>query len=376
MPAKKIRLLCIGRDLRGGGAERVQLFLLNELNRDRFDIQLFYLRNEGVLYSLLPQDLTPIYGVQARKSLKLYAPRILKKLLGQARKSDVILAMQEGTPIYMAVLASRLTGCPVVGWVHTPWASALSSLAPWHRWVSRYLFGSLNQIVTVSEESLIQLETLVPSLKGKVQSFPNPIPLQKLDILSREPLPAWAEGIFCKPTILAVGRLTHIKGYDLLITAFSRLILKGIDLHLLILGEGEERQALEKLALACGVQNQVFMPGFIENPYPFFKHAELFVLSSRVEGLPTVIVEALALGLPVVAANCSSGLVEILKHGQYGILIAPEKMDELSQSIEMLITSADRKAQLRKSGLSRAQYYNAPIVSMRYEELLAACTRS
>src|SRR5215212_6340060 len=104
----KTRLLCVGRDFKGGGAERIQLTLLEHFDRDKFDIKVFYLSGRGVLHKLLPPDITPVYGVPGTESLKLRAGAILVRLIKLAYQSDLIFAMQEGTPIYLAALAGRL----------------------------------------------------------------------------------------------------------------------------------------------------------------------------------------------------------------------------------------------------------------------------
>lgn len=372
MSNKKIQLLCVGRDLRGGGAERIQLYLLAHMNRELFEIQLYYMIDEGVLHPLIPADIIPDFGVQAGRGLKLNAIQLLRKLVKSAKHSDMIFAMQEGAPIYLAVLAGRLTGRPVIGWVHTPWMNALSRLDAWHRWLSPLFFSELDRVITVSTDAMTQLMETSARLKGKVVILPNPIPLQLLYSQSKASLPYWAEPIFFKPVIISIGRLTSIKGYDILIQAFARSIAQGIDANLLILGEGEERNTLEMLAVKSGIQDRVFLPGFQENPYSFLIHSEIFVLSSRIEGLPTVILEALASGVPVIASNCASGVREMLNGGQYGILFPPGDIETLSNAIISLERSPERRLELRQSGLKRVLSYDAEHVTHKFEELFTS----
>ncbi len=103
--------------------------------------------------------------------------------------------------------------------------------------------------------------------------------------------------------------------------------------HLLILGDGEERSRLEALVRRLGLQNDVRMPGFVPNPYPYMCHADLFVLSSRWEGLPGVLIEALYCGTPLVATDCPSGPREILADGKYGALVPVGNQDAMAQAM-------------------------------------------
>jgi glycosyltransferase involved in cell wall biosynthesis len=117
-----------------------------------------------------------------------------------------------------------------------------------------------------------------------------------------------------------VGRLTRQKAFDVLIRAFVE-VRKDHRARLMILGEGDERPALEGLVNKYGLEQDIILPGFVPNPYPYMAHAAAFVLSSRWEGLPTVLVEAMALGAPVISTDCPSGPREILLDGKYGQLV-------------------------------------------------------
>ena len=140
--------------------------------------------------------------------------------------------------------------------------------------------------------------------------------------------------------MLAVGRLTEQKDFSTLIHAFAQ-VRQGHPARLLILGEGEERPALEALVRKLGLEQDVNFPGWVENPYPYMVRASLFVLSSRWEGLPTVLIEALCCGTPAVSTDCPSGPREILRGGQYGQLVPVGDADALARAIE---TALDDKA--------------------------------
>jgi len=135
------------------------------------------------------------------------------------------------------------------------------------------------------------------------------------------------------PVLLAVGRLQVQKDYPTLIQAFAQ-VRQTRPVRLLILGEGKERPSLDALIKELGLEQDVSLPGFVMNPYAYMARASLFVLSSRWEGLPTVLIEALCCDTPVVSTDCPSGPREILRDGQYGQLAPVGEADALARAIE------------------------------------------
>ncbi|MEX1081493.1 MAG: glycosyltransferase [Halofilum sp. (in: g-proteobacteria)] len=134
------------------------------------------------------------------------------------------------------------------------------------------------------------------------------------------------------PVIVAVGRLSQQKDYSTLIRAFSR-VRKVIRARLVIVGEGKDRGALEALVGELHLEADVALPGFAENPYAWIAHADVFTLSSRWEGLVNVVIEALALGVPIVSTDCPSGPREILDGGRYGELVPVGDYEELAAAL-------------------------------------------
>ena len=140
------------------------------------------------------------------------------------------------------------------------------------------------------------------------------------------------------PVLIAVGRLQMQKDFPTLLHAFAK-VRQTRPARLLILGEGKERAMLEELVKSLGLEQDVSMPGFVMNPYAYMFRSSLFVLSSRWEGLPTVLIEALCCGTPVVSTDCPSGPREILKDGQYGQLVPVGDVDALAHAIEATLDS-------------------------------------
>ncbi|MGD8430478.1 MAG: glycosyltransferase [Ectothiorhodospiraceae bacterium] len=148
------------------------------------------------------------------------------------------------------------------------------------------------------------------------------------------------------PVILAVGRLTRAKDFPTLIRAFAR-VAADRPCRLIILGEGKERAALRQLAVDCGVDSLVELPGYRVNPYAWMSRASVFVLSSAWEGMPNVLIEALACGTPVVATDCPYGPREILEQGRYGPLVPVGDEAAMADAIRWTLDDPLEARQLR-----------------------------
>jgi len=165
--------------------------------------------------------------------------------------------------------------------------------------------------------------------------------------------------------IVAVGRLTHVKRFDLLIRAYA---LGDFKQPLVILGEGPQLAELKELALELGVSERVLFPGFMANPYAIVAQASVFVLSSDREGFPNCLVEAMAVGLPVIATNCHHGPAEILDdvatltvagvhQGKYGLLVPTNDADALAQALRQVLADQAMRKSLAESAKLRAQQF-------------------
>jgi glycosyltransferase involved in cell wall biosynthesis len=165
--------------------------------------------------------------------------------------------------------------------------------------------------------------------------------------------------------LLGVGRLEPQKDFALLLRAFAR-IRRERAARLLILGEGRERPRLTQLAKALGVADSVDLPGFVPNPYAHMTRANLFVLSSRYEGLGNVVIEALACGCPVVSTDCPSGPAEVLDRGRYGRLVPVGDPAALAQAILAALEEPVDRARLR----GRAAQFSVERAARRYLELM------
>jgi glycosyltransferase involved in cell wall biosynthesis len=166
------------------------------------------------------------------------------------------------------------------------------------------------------------------------------------------------------PVLLAIGRLTAQKDFATLLKAFAE-IRQHLQANLLILGEGEDRTKLEALAKDLNLNQALSMPGFVDNPYPYIKQADILVSSSAWEGLPTVLIEALALGTPVVATDCPGGSAEILQDGRYGALVPMKNPTALAQAVINMLHSPPDPTTLKERG----QVFSMEASAKKYLEL-------
>jgi glycosyltransferase involved in cell wall biosynthesis len=188
----------------------------------------------------------------------------------------------------------------------------------------KVLYPFADVIVSVSKELSDEIKRNIVFNKQKVKYIYNTITFSdtKTDTTIKIP----------EPYVIAVGRLECQKNYSLLIKAFS-LLTKHQQINLLILGEGSQRQLLERLVQELGLNEKIFLPGFVMNPAFYLSTSKLFVLSSDYEGFGNVLVEAMYSGIPIVSTNCKFGPNEILEGGKWGRLVEPGDAEGLCQAM-------------------------------------------
>ena len=360
-------------DLRSGGAERISVNLANAFVRRGFSVDVVLMRAEGEFLPLLDRRV---------RVVDLDAPRLrdvlfpLVAYLRRVRPAGLISHMWPLT--VLAPLAKLLAwGRAIVVCVeHNTWS--VSERGHEKEFIRRvrlttwFGYRLADAVVTVSSGAADEVAALARLPRDRVHVIYNPIVGDTSSEITSfgDLLPlAWSTGLHRK--VLAVGALKIIKDFPTLLRAFAGL-RQQMDAKLLILGEGEQRQQLDALVRSLGLEGAVFIPGFVGTTAPYFACADLLVLSSTGEGLPTVIVEALAQGTPVVSTDCPSGPREILEHGRYGALVPVGDPEPLAAAIlESLQSTHDHDA-LR----ARAQDFSVDKAADAYLDLLLPDWRS
>ena len=309
MLRKKVALFL--PSLRGGGAERVMVNLARGFSEKGFDVDLVLAKAEGPYLSQVPPEV---------RVIDLHSSRVLASLphlvryLRRERPQAILSAMDHANVV--AIWARKLARvqCRVVVTVHSTLSRATTNSSNFRGRLMprliRIFYPWADAVVAVSGGAAEDLAKTTGLPQERIQVIYNPIVTPEILEKAEEPLnhPWFAPGE--PPVILSVGRLTKAKDYPTLVRAFA-LVRQELPARLMILGEGEERPKLEALVRELGLDDDVSLPGFVDNPYAYMARSAVFALSSAWEGLPTVLIEALAVGTSVVATDCPSGPREI-----------------------------------------------------------------
>ncbi len=350
--------------LGAGGAERAMVNLAGALAARGRAVSLVVVREEGPLRPLVSPDVEIV-------DLRAYrVAAALPTLVGWLRRErpQAILSACANSNV-VAVLAARLagTGVRTVTCEQTTLSRvALDTRHVRHRLVppaARWAYPRADAVVAVSHGVADDLVSALGLPSHRVEVIPNPLtPNIEIDAAGRPPHP-WLEDSG-PPVLLSVARLTSAKDLPTLLRAFAHL-RRARPVRLLVLGEGEERARLQALARRLGRAADIDLAGYRANPYPAIAAADALVLSSRREGLPTVLLEALVLGTPVVATDCPSGPREILDGGRLGRLVPPRDPAALARAMDRALS--DRRRVVPRAALAR---YSLDAVTGRYLEVL------
>ena len=325
-PRRPIALLI--PSLRGGGAERVFTTLANAFVEETdHPIHMVLVRKDGVFRDHLRPEVEVVDLDTGRVSRAL--PKLISYL--RARNPAAMMSTLNYCNV-MSVIAWTLAARPCRLVLRE--ASVPTTASRFMRLLMRLTYPQADVVVALSPEVKQHLYKAGIPVEEKVVEIGNPVVLG-------QPRPAVARLEFlprpAPPFICAVGRLTRVKGFDVLLSAFARL--EDSRMHLVILGEGEMRRSLEERADTLGIGERVHLPGFVDHPQDVVREAELFVLASRWEGFPNVLLEALSTGTPVVATDCDGAPRSLLDDGKYGHLVAPDDSDALIEGIRAALAA-------------------------------------
>lgn len=355
--------------LHGGGAERAMVIFAGEALKLGFDLDIVVVQNVGALREVVPRG-ARVIDLGCRRMLSAL-PGLVRYLNSAA--PDALFATITHANLLAAVAGRVARHRPrvIVRQSNAPIAERKDRIArlmayrliPW-------LYPWSDAVIAVSQGVGQQLAEIAPQLRSRLEVIPTPVLSSKLIGMGEEPAahPWLAQGQ--PPVVLAAGRLEPQKGFLGLIAAFGKVVERR-DARLIIIGEGRERTRLEREVQERGLKGRVDLPGFQGNPYAFMSRAQSFVLSSEYEGLPNVLIQAMAFGTPVVATDCESGPAEILEGGRLGTLVPVGDVARLAAAIERSL-DAPRQPAAQASVMSR---FGAAEASARYLHLagLQAC---
>ena len=252
-----------------------------------------------------------------------------------------------------ALWARRLSGVStrVAVRMGTTVSENLAKRSRFDRWLQyasiRRFYPWADAVLVPSQGAADDLAAIGGLKPLKIRVVPSPIVNERLFRQADEACPHPWFGDAGEPVVLGVGELCERKDFATLLRAFV-LLQRSVPARLVILGEGRKRAELEAQARAAGVADRVQLPGFVANPYAYMARAALFVLSSRCEGAPVVLMEALACGVPVVSTDCPSGPREILQGGQLGPLVPVGDAAALAEAMRTTLLAPPDRALLQQ----------------------------
>jgi glycosyltransferase involved in cell wall biosynthesis len=352
-------------DLSGGGVERIRIVLAHEFVNSGHEVEFVLMQAQG---ELLKEAHTSFSVVDLATPRARSLPFALVRYLRQHRPDALLAAMWPLTVI--APLAQRLSGhrCKVIVSEHNTLSVQFSDWGQLHRTAMRASMAMgyrlSNHRIGVSQGVIQDISTLSGLRPTAFNVIYNPVPPRADPLIKvlRD-----AEELWAGPQggrIVTVGSMKAQKNHVLLMRAFAQL--DRPDARLMFVGDGPRRNGLMALAQNLGIANQVIFAGFHLDPTPFYKTADLFVLSSDYEGFGNVIVEALACGTPVVSTDCPSGPAEILMNGKYGHLVPVREAEKLAKGIEETLQASHDTDAL----ISRAAEFSPSIAAQSYLKFL------
>lgn len=329
----RVRVAIFTANMDGGGAERAMAKLAAGIADRGFDVDLVLSDASGHYLEEIPPEV---------RIVNLHASRVLASLPGlvrylrRERPAAMLTSMNyvNVVGIWARALA-RVDTRLVVNEQNALSLEAAHSPRRRHRMLPRLIgrfYPWADRIVSVARGTADDLSRTAGLPRERIDVVHNPIVTPELKQLADAPLdhPWFRPGE--PPVVVSVGRLAEQKDFGTLLRALAK-VREDRDARLVILGEGPERGSLEALITELGLDGAAALPGWVQNPYPWMKGAGAYVLSSRWEGLPSVLIEALYCGVPIVATDCLSGPQEILDGGRYGLLVGVGDVDGLARGI-------------------------------------------
>lgn len=350
----------------GRGVERVNVTLAQALAARGVEVDVVAASAKGPYFDEL-NGKTRLVDLGVKKTVASLPGLI--GYLKRSRPNAMLSAPDSGSLV--ALWAQRLarSDCRSVVATHAVLSRSLEQKS----WLNRTLFRRLlrgayrraDAMVAVSGQAADDLAALSRLPRADIQVIANPVVSDELIQAADKPVGhPWFDKSDL-PVILSVGRLNREKNYEALIRAFA-LLRKEQEARLIILGEGDERAVLTALTHELGIAEDVDLPGFVDNPYGFMARADLLALSSHYEALPTVLIEAMACGCPVVSVDCPGGVREIVDHGRFGRLTPVGDDQALADAMLSTLRHPADPAPLKE----RAMAFHVDRITDRYRHVL------
>ena len=362
-----MKILVVLPNLKRGGAERV-VSLLTQQWAQQHEVVTVLFDGRDAAYAhggrLVDLERPPARATIARAVQWLMRAELLRRVINRERPDRIFSFLEIAN--FPAILASAASGTLprlAVSVRNNP-----ERFPAAQRLLMRMLYRMPHKVVAVSAGVAERLEAGFGLSSAKTSVIPNPVDLELIEAGRREP-PSNTVVPAGRRFILGVGRLVHQKGFDLLIEAYAE-VSPDFDVDLVILGEGPDRNALEGLVRKLGLTHRVFLPGAMTNPFAFMARARVFVLSSRWEGWPNALVEAMATGAAVAAFDCPCGPSEIIEDRVSGAIVAAQDQQALADALRELLANDSLRASFGQRAEAAVSKYSVEGVAQLWLRLV------
>jgi len=343
-----------------GGAQRVVINLASELAQRDLQVDIVVVDRAGPLEKELSSDVS-VVDLKAGRALRSIRPLI--KYLNQTEIDLLFSSLTYLNDVALfADILSRSSQKVLISEHNTRINSR------WNLPVlgAKLLYKQADYVVAVSNGVAQNLSDWSSLSIDEIEVVYNPVVTDNLlEQASEQPNHPWYQNRV-SPVIISAGRHVEQKDFPTLLRAFAE-VQKEKEVKLIILGKGPRTAELKSLANELNISHAVEFPGFVENPYSYMSHSDLFVMSSAWEGLPTVLIEALACGTPIVSTDCPSGPAEILEEGKYGELVPVDNPNMLANSIKKALENPPQTQHL----LNRAMDFTVDKAVEKYMDIIS-----
>lgn len=361
MNKKKVAL--VGFHLHIGGGARVMSIVSNYLHEQNLEVHNIILQDDlGFDFSGALLNLGKLKSKRMTIFNKIKRFMVFKSYM-KRQNVDFIIDFRFRKGILKEFLISRFIYNRKKT-IYTIHSSKLEVYLPKSTFWTYIIYGSCFRLMALTKEMERATKLKYPKLKN-VETIPNPINIDEIVVKAKEEINLNFE------YIIAAGSYdVNIKQFDKLIYAYSKSILPKQNIHLVILGQGKLLEYLKTEAKKNKVFELIHFLGYKSNPYKYFSKSKYFVLSSEFEGLPMVVLEALACSVPVVAFNCPTGPKDVITHEENGLLIENQNIEALTIGMDKMFDDFDLHKHCKNNALKSVQKYSIDVVGQQWLTLL------